>query len=205
MQRFRKLSLICGTLAALYLAVAAGRLAAGALPLISPPLSVAKIKCVPVRCWVQVDSVDLVEGTRREDHLRSPAGRVQLDSLLAEPEVRGMLSIGAFLSAVPSSLLFLFLALAFRRFARGEGFDGRAAASLRHAATAAVVAVLVQPFADSIKATALSPAMTGRQQLFITFNGGPFFWGLLLAGAVWVAVWALEQGRLAQAELAEIV
>lgn len=205
MKRSRKLSLICGTLAALYLAVAAGRLAAGALPLIAPPLSVAKINCVPVRCWVQADPVDLVEGTRRKDHLRSPAGREQLDSLLAEPKVRGMLSIGALLSAIPSSLLFLFLALAFRRFARGEGFDGRAATSLRHAATAAIVAVLVQPFADSIKATALSPVMNGRQQLFIAFHGGPFFWGLLLAGAVWVAVWALEQGRIAQAELAEIV
>jgi hypothetical protein len=46
---------------------------------------------------------------------------------------------------------------------------------------------------------------TDRQQLIIAFNGSPFFWGLLLAGTVWVAVWALEQGRLAQAELAEIV
>ena len=205
MRRSRKLRLICGTLAALYLAVAAGRLAAVALPLIAPRLSVAKIVCTPVRCWVEADSVDLVDGTRRQEHLHSPARRVQLDDLLAEPGVRGMLSIGALLRAMPSSFLFLFLALAFRRFARGEGFDGRAAASLRHAATAAVVAVLVQPFADSIKVTALSPVTTGQQQLIIAFNGSPFFWGLLLAGTVWVAVWALEQGRLAQAELAEIV
>lgn len=205
MRRSTKLSLICGTLAALYLAVAAGRLAVAALPLIAPPLSVAKITCAPVRCWVEADPVDLVEGTRREDQLRSIAGRAQLDSKLAEPAVRGMLFIAAILRAVPSSLLFLFLAFAFRRFARGEGFDGRAAVSLRRAAAAAVVAVLVQPFADTIKVTALSPVVTGREQLVIAFNGGPFFWGLLLAGTVWVAVWALEQGRLAQVELAEIV
>ena len=89
MQRTTKLSLICGTMAALYLAVAAGRLATGALPLIAPTLSVAKITCAPVRCWVEAYSVELIEGTGREDHLRSPAGRAQLDCLLAEPRVRG--------------------------------------------------------------------------------------------------------------------
>ena len=200
-----RLRLICGVMAALYLIVAAGRLAVAALPLIAPPLMAATINCQPVRCWVETDPVRLVEVGGSEQQVRSASRRAQLDAMLATPRVRAMLFAGAVLGAVPSSLIFLFLASAFRRFARGEGFDGRASASLRRAAAAALAAVFVQPIADTIRATALSPVSTGRQQLFIAFDGGPFFWGLLLAGAVWVAMWALEQGRLAQAELAKIV
>jgi hypothetical protein len=88
---------------------------------------------------------------------------------------------------------------------RGNGLDPGAAAWLRRAAAAALVLVLAQPVSDTIRATALSRVVTGRQQLTIAFDGGPFFWGLLLAGAVWIAVWALEQARLVEAELAEIV
>lgn len=205
MERAKRLRLVCGLMVAIYLAVAALRLATGVAPLVDPLLITTSLHCQPVRCWTDRDPVRLLAPNQRAAVERSAEARAGLASLLTRPGVRSMLAAGESARALPSFLLFLFLALAFRRLAKGEGFGGGAAGWLRRAAVAALVAVLAQPVADTLRMTALSPITTGRQQIFIAFNGGPFLWGLLLAGAVWVAVWALEEARLVAAELAEIV
>jgi hypothetical protein len=103
-------------------------------------------------------------------------------------------------------VIFLFFSLAWasRALARGKGF-AEILVWLRRAAAAALLVVLAQPLADTIQATMLSPIATGRQQIHLAFNGGPFLWGVLLAGAAWTCVWALEQARLTEIELGTIV
>ena len=205
MDKARRLRLVCFILAGVYLAVAAGRLAIGLAPLAEPAASTARIHCQPMRCWTDLDPVRLLEPVARDAVQRDPAGPARLSALLERPGVRATLAAGEALRAVPAVLLYLFLALAFRQFARGHGMPRAAIPWLRRAAGAALLAVLVQPVADTLRMTALSPVAIGRQQWHVAFNGGPFLWGLLLAGAVWVAVWALEQAGAVEAELAEIV
>jgi hypothetical protein len=108
------------------------------------------------------------------------------------------------LRAAPAIFLFFSLACASRSLVRAEGF-APTLAWLRRAAAAAVAVVLTQPIADTVRATVLSPIETGKQQIHLAFNGGPFLWGVLLAGAVWMSVWALEQARLTEIELGTIV
>jgi hypothetical protein len=108
------------------------------------------------------------------------------------------------LRAISAAILFFSLAMVSRAFGRGAGFAGTLQ-WLRRAAMAALAWVVVQPLADSIRATSLAPLTSGREQLHVMFNGGPFLWGVLLAGAVWMSVWALEQARLTEIELGTIV
>jgi hypothetical protein len=68
-----------------------------------------------------------------------------------------------------------------------------------------VAVVLSQPVADTIRASVLSPFEMGARHVHLAFNGGPFLWGVLLAGAAWMSVWALEQARLTEIELGTIV
>jgi hypothetical protein len=205
MSRSNRLSLICTVMAILFLAVAAARLAAMALPLADPALSTGRIYCQPMHCWLETDPVRLLPASSREAGTLSPAALAKVGALAGDPKTRLWLTAAAAVHALPSFLLFLSLAFAFRHLGRGDGLGGMAAAWLRRAAAAAIAVVVAQPLADTIRATAFSAATTGRQQLFIAFDGGPFFWGLLLAGAVWISVWALEQAQLVKAELAKIV
>ena len=204
MPKGKRVRLVCGAMAALFLCIAGGRLIAAASPLVSPAFVTTRIYCQPVHCWTDSDAVRLLGPEEREAVTHDPAKRQSLDALLARTDTRIWLLAAEAARGLPAALLFLFLALGLRGLGRG-GFDRAAVIWLRRAAAAALAAVLAQPVADTLRATALSSVTTGRQQLFIAFNGGPFFWGLLLAGGVWVCVWALEEAREVEGELAAIV
>jgi hypothetical protein len=191
-------------MAALFLCVAVGRLIAAASPIVAPAFVTTHVYCQPFRCWSEADEVALLGPEDREAVAHDSAKRGALTTLLASPGTRAWLAAAEAVRGLPAVSLFLFLALGLRRLADG-GFDWGAVVWLRRAAGAALVTVLAQPVADTLRATALSPVTTGRHQLFISFNGGPFFWGLLLAGGVWICVWALEEARRVRSELAEIV
>lgn len=205
MSRSKRLRLVCGILSLLCLAFGAGRLAVGLAPLVDPALTTAHVYCQPTRCWTETDPVRLLPHELREPVLKAPDGRARLLAFVRRPEQRMSLAAAEAVRALPSALMFLFLGLAFRSLRSGGGFGRTAIVRLRRAAAAALAAVLAQPIADSIEMTALAPFTLGRSTIFIAFDGSTFFWGMLLAGAVWVAVWALEQARLTEDELAEIV
>ncbi len=205
MERAKRLRLVCGMMALVCLLVAAGRLIAAAAPAIDPQLATLSVHCNGLRCWTERNPVRLLAPEQGEALVRSPDGRARLATLLERPRPRLLIAAGSAVRAAPLFLMFLFLALAFRALGRGRGFDPSGIAWLRRAAAAALVAVFCQPVSDTLRATALSQITTGEHQLFIAFNGGPFLWGLLLAGAAWAAVWALEEARGVEAALAEIV
>lgn len=202
MGRERRLRLVSGAMALLFLCVAAGRLVTGALPLYDPVLSVAHVSCVPIRCRIGADPADLLPP--RTDHARASPSSAEISAFARTPTARAELFVSRTLRAVPAALLFLFLGLALRRFSRG-GFDDGGLAWMRRAATAALAGVLLGPVADTVRASAMTPLTAGRGELFLMFNGDTFFAALLLAGGVRVCVWALEDALRLRRELAEIV
>lgn len=183
-------------------AVAAGRLVTGALPMADPRLAAAEVNCTFWHCAIDDSPLRLLpqEGGRPQMAADVPA----LERTLEQPLARTLVAAGALGSAIPTALMFLALALAFRAVGRRRDFAA-AIGWLRRAAVAAMVTVGIQPVAATLRATALSPVSTGEQKLFFMFDGGDFLWGIMLAATAWVAVWALEQAVKSERELAEIV
>lgn len=188
----------------LCLAVAAGRLAAGVAPLADPRLAAAQIECRFTGCRLDRDPVRLLGDGAGVHRRLGEADRPPLQAVLREARAKLLIFAGSAVRAAAAVVLFLSLALAFRAFAGGGGFSV-AAAWLRRAALAAAATVVVEPVGASLRATALSAVLTGRQQIYLSFEGGPFLWGILLSGAVWVSVWALEEASASEEELAGIV
>jgi len=201
-----KTKAICLALTLLYLGVAFGRLATGFLPLVDPALSTAEISCASQGCRVDTRPARLLPMGESEAAALTQGARARLDAKLREPGIRRILFLAEMLRAVPSFLLFVGLAMAARHFAREWTLGAGALAWLRRAAVAALAAVLAEPLADTIRATALSPIITGGAgELFLVFDVPAFLSGLLLAGAAWLSVWAFYHVRQVETELAQIV
>ncbi len=195
---------VCTAMMLLYLAVAVGRTIAATLPLVDPALSTAHLQCDTQRCRVEMSPHRLLTGSDKQAEALPSDRKAQLIAWIQRPSVKAMLFLGEVIRGLPVILLFLSLAMASRALSRARGF-AETLHWLRRAAAAALAVVLTQPIADTIRATTLSPIEVGKQQIHLAFNGGPVLWGVLLAGAVWMSVWALEQARLNEIELGTIV
>jgi hypothetical protein len=188
----------------LYVAVAAGRFVGASLPLIDPALVTAHFQCDTRGCRIETSPHRLFTGSDRDVAALPRERRARLEEWLRQPQVKLWLFVGEVIRALPSIALFLSLAVASRELSRSIGFT-QTLRWLRRAAAAAVAVAFAEPIADTVRASTMSPIETGTQQVHLAFNGGPFLWGVLLAGAVWMSVWALEQARLTEIELGTIV
>jgi len=194
--------LVATAMMALCFMVAAGRVVTGLAPLADARLAAAEVTCKFWECELDKSPLRLLPQERGQAQLVIDA--VHLDALVEEPVTRALVAAGALTAALPAVWMFFSLALAFQAFGRRKDL-GRAVRWLRRAALGAFAWVALQPLADTLRATALSPASTGRQQIFLMFQGGDFLWGIIIAGAALVAVWALEEGIKSERALAEIV
>ena len=199
-----RLVAICKVMMVLYVAVAAGRMVSASLPLIDPALTTAHVQCAAGGCRIVTTPNRLFTGSDSQAEALTPERKARFAQWLREPRVKAGLFAAELVRGLPSVFLFLSLAMASRALSRTKGF-AETLKWLRRAATAAVAVVLAQPVADTIRASVLSPIEIGARHIHLAFNGGPFLWGVLLAGAVWMSVWALEQARLTEIELGKIV
>jgi hypothetical protein len=190
---------------AAFFLIAATRLAFGLASAVDPRLATANVHCSWTECSVVTDVSKLVPLARRDAVLGRPQAEMRLEQHLDQGRVRAALLLGEIVRALPWALVFACLALAFRRFALRPEVDSATLMWLRRASWSAIAAVVAQPIADTVRATALAPVVLGRDQLFIALNVGPFLWGLVIAGSAWAAVWLLEQAERAKAELAKFV
>ncbi len=204
MGRAQRLKSICAVMMVICLAVAFTRLAFGVLPLINPALTTGQIICEDDGCRFDANSLRLLPDGEREAVAISPSRRQQLDELIQSSRARLMLFASEAIRAVPAFLLFYGLAMVSRMLARGSGY-GKAIPWLRRSADFAIVSVLARPLADTFRDSAVSSVTLGTESFFFSFDARSFVWGLLLAGAVWMALWVLDQARLVESELAEIV
>lgn len=197
--RARRFRLLCYALAAAFLTIGFIRLAASALPLIDPLLTTAQYECDP--CGIRTDPVQLLEPeAARQKAWRTPGSAERIVERIRLPEVKLMLFAAQAVRAVPFFVLFLGLALALRSFAR-TGFGSTGVRWIRRAALGAVAWTLAQPVSMSIRWTAFSPVTHGRELRHIVIGSEELIVGILIAGAAWVVLWALEEALALQRDL----
>jgi hypothetical protein len=186
----------------LCLAVGVGRLALALGPALDPSLSAAEISCSLWYCELDNDPRLLLGEFGGPPLMSTDLQRVV--DVISEPSARLLIGAAGIVQALPWAAMFLLLALAFRSI-RQRGSFADAAARLRSAALAALIGTLLEPVASTLRATALSPILTGERQLYFFFNGRDVFWGVMVAGTAFVVVWVLDRALAAERELAEIV
>jgi len=205
MDRTLRLQIVCRTIAFLCLLVGVVRLGEAATPAVNPLWLSNHLVCVNLRCEVVADPLRLLGPVKSIVAQRVPDAAAKLKARTQEPSVRATLVVGKVVRAVPEALMFFALALAMRAFGRGDPFGLEAVRWLRRSAAAALAAVLAQPLASSLRHTALEPVIDGEAVFRLTFVGNELLAGLFLAGVVWVAAWAMDEGRRTQDELAHIL
>jgi hypothetical protein len=203
MDRTRRFRIICNVLATLFVLVGAAHLATAFVPLADPLLSRAVISCDP--CRIEKDPVFLIEPeTRRRDAWRTPGMAERISRRAEQPTVRLMLFAAEAVRGVPFFVMFLALAMGLRSFG-SSGFSAGAVRWLKRSAAAAIVWTLAQPLSQSIRWTAFAPVTDREGVVHIVFGGSALLWGVLIAGAVWISVRALEAALVLQQDLEDYV
>ena len=181
---------------------AAAMLAASIAPAIDPRMTAAQISCTFWHCAVEIDLMRLL--AEAAGAIPIPADEQLLEGAFSAPLGRFMFAAAGFAASLPWALMFIYLGFGFRSARMRGGLDA-AAGRLRQASLAAVAGTCLAPVAATLRATAMTPAIEGGQQLFIWFDVNGVFWGFLIAGAIYMAVWVIEQAVAAQRQLAAIV
>ncbi len=205
MDRMNRLRRVCLAMTAVCVLAAGARVLSVAVAALDPRLSAPALTCSGVGCSLGSRLISFLPATQKAAAWRDAGAPQKLAARAAEPKPRLLLIGAGVLDALPAALVFLTLAMAFRRFARGAIFGGRAIIWLRRAALAGAASALASPVAASLRATALTPALTGREQIVLVVSAEQVLAGLFLAAVLWVAVWALEEGRSVREDLAGYV
>jgi hypothetical protein len=192
-------------MAAACLVASGWRLVSAFVPAFAPALSSPGLLCTGPRCVVTSDLSELLPATVKPLAWRDPDGARKLAQRASEKTPRTMLVGAAMIKGLPIAVLFFALAAAFRRFSKGALFGALAIKWLRRATLAGAFAVLAEPVAATLRATALAPALTGRSQVLFVMRFDHVGAGLFVVAAIWVVVWALEEGQRARADLAGYV
>jgi hypothetical protein len=175
------------------------------VPVFAPTLSSPGVLCTGPKCVVTSDLSELLPATVKPLVWRDPNGAQKLALRASEKDAQAMLVTAALVRGLPIAFLFFALAIAFRRFSKGALFGAVAIRWLRRATVAGALAVLAEPIAATLRATALAPAITGRAQVLFVMRFDHVGAGLFLMTTIWVVVWALEEGHRARADLASYV
>ena len=200
--RAKSLRRLASLMMILCFAIAGGRLITGAVPIFDPGMAAAEVTCSYLDCSINRSLPRLLphEDGRPQVAPEAP----DIESVIGQPLQRVLIASGALASALSWSLMFLALGLALRALGRRRDL----AASipwLRRAALAAMASVAIEPIAATLRATALSPVSTGRQQIYIMVDVPDLLWGIMVTGTLWVVILAFEQALKSERELAEIV
>ena len=199
-RRFRRLA---RAMALFLFAAAAVRLATGALPLIDPRLSTAQVTCDP--CVLSTDGVRLLEPESVRERVRGVPSEVErLNRHLSQPKVKLLLFLAEMIRALPFFVMFLGMAMALRALA-ARGFNRDAVRWLRRAALAAIVWTIGQSAAASVRWTALSEITHGQATRHILLDPNSLIMGVMISGAAWVVLWALEEAQAMQEDLEEYI
>ncbi len=202
-RRAKRFRAVARALALLLLLTGGVRLATGAFPLVDPALSTAIYTCDP--CRFDTDLARLIESESTRQRVRAaPGGMSRLEAHVAQPGVRLMLFVGEAARAVPFFIMFLGMALALRALA-AKGFSIDAVSWLRRAALAALVWTLAESASKSIRSTALSPIADAKPTRHLIVDSDALLIGIIISGAAWVIVWALEEAHAIQRDLEEYV
>lgn len=195
-------SVVAAWMTGLCLAIAAGWLSVGIAPAVDPSLSAAELSCTFWSCELDRDPRRLLAELGGPPLIGMDRRRVE--QIVMETPARVLIGAAGIVLALPWAAMFLFLGLAFRSVRRRRTFAD-AAARLRAAALAALVAAFLEPVAATMRATALSPLLLGERQLFFLFDASSVAGGVMVAGTAFVVIWVLERALATERELAKMI
>jgi hypothetical protein len=115
-----------------------------------------------------------------------------------------MLFAAAAIRAAPFFIMFAAVAAALRSLA-ASGFSPAAVRWLGRSAAGALAWTLAAPVAESIRWTAFAPVTGSAEVVHVVFSAGELLLGVLMAGAVWISMRALEGALALQRDLEDYV
>ena len=198
MARNNRLRRTCSVLAALLALVALRQLVDPVLIAIDPVLGTAELNCSP--CRYETDPIRLLDPTIRDEAWRTPGVEARILERLEVARVRRLLLLAATMAALPLCLLFIFLALALRSFAK-SGFRSGAERWLRLTAGAALLWAVTGPLSRGFGALALDAVFTGIDRFTVSVDLYHLARGVLIAGAALAVIWVLREGAEHQDDL----
>jgi hypothetical protein len=200
--RARRFRLACNLLSILLLLIALRQLLEPALTAINPVLGTAEFSCSP--CRIEQDPVRLLDAPLRKWGWQTPGVDARIIERVQTAKVHWLLTASALSVALPLFLLFLSLAIAVRRFAQ-RGFASNAANWLRLAGWSALAWGLMGPVSRSFQALALDAVFTGADRFRLPIDFFHVITGVVIAGIILAAIWALEEAVEIQRDLADYV
>ena len=197
MTRISRFRTVCRSVFLLLMIILLVRLAAALVPPLNP------LAGEPI--W----GCDLCE--LRQDVVRLTPPEVERQALdrlfvarLAMPGVSSMMRAAQAVQLLPFVAVFFCLAMAFRSMAAG-GLTRPALRWLRRSALATTLLILADPISQSIRWTAFSPVIHGREHMIVSAEPARMLWLILLWGGMWAFVWILEEAVMLRRDLEEYV
>ena len=197
---------ICRIAAALFLTAALIRFASVLASIAWTPAPIADVRCANLHCHATERPDLLLPESERAIVARTPGAETRLVEYTHRPAVRIGLAATNLAEAAPLVFLLLSVSVAMWRLgARGPDDLARALPWLGRASLAALVAAIVPPLGDSVRAMLLFPAAPSGPHWYFEIDLGPLVMRLLLAFAAFIVSWALAAGSRARQDLAEFV
>ena len=205
MNRISRLKFICSMMALLCGGIAVVVLIEMILPIFNPLWSVTNIQCTPSGCNLSFDVLRFLGPTARPTSIDIPAVEAILQAGIQENRNAALLAIAEIIKLLPRFTFYIVLGCAMLQFRDPKQFNHGAIRWLRYAAIAAIVIVLSNPLALSVRETVIQSILGNGDGLRLSIVGSDLPFDIFLVGILWVSIWALEEGRRVQNELAEYV
>lgn len=155
-------------------------------------------------CGFTDGSLEFLDAEEQSAIASSPAAAERFADHLSRWPIRIGAAFLSVLSPAPFAALMFGVAMSLRAFGTARGIAG-AIGWMRLTAWAAVTAAIAPPIIGLLHSVLLLPGTPHGPGFRIEIDGGPLLLHLLLAFASFAVVWALDAGRRAQRDLAEIV
>ena len=196
---------VCRLAAAFFAFVAAVALATPIATLVLTGNPLAQWRCsTEVQCGFYDGSLSPLDEEERAAITASPDAATRYAHHLAHPPIWIGLAILSVLSTTPFAILMFGVAMALRALGTAKGIGG-ALAWMRLTAWSALAAAIAPPIIGLLQSALLLPGTPHGPGNALEVDGGLLFLHGLLATASFAVVWALDAGRRAQRDLAEIV
>lgn len=205
MDQIKRLRLICGILAIICFAIAGIRLAEMILFIVDPSLLGSNLQCLRSGCHFVADRLQLL-GPITAVEARNIHGIEQaIADQVAQAAAQRFLAAATLAQYLPLVALYAALGFTMLRLRDAERFNLRAIIWLRRTALISAIAVIAKPVAENLQSWALRPVYDMLGGWHFSIIGSELVTDLLLAGIVWVAAWALSEGRRVNDELSEYI
>lgn len=196
----------CRFVALVLLIVAVAQALSIGLALVAPRLLATDIHCTGIHCRIAGNPISLLPDATRGAVEASASAAERLERHLYVPRTRLTLMIAEGIASTPIVALLLFAAVAIGKLGQHSRDDlAQAIPWLRRASIAALVAVPLVPFGESVRTTVLLGAVRPGGNFHLDLDVNRFVLNLLLAGVAFAVTWALAAGSRAGQDIAEIV